>query len=68
VRRTDPAHAAFLSWGLLHGLTSLYLGGHLTRVAGSQEEFFALVEDAMATMRQGLRPELADESDAAPLP
>jgi hypothetical protein len=26
------------------------------------------VEDAMATMRQGLRPELADESDAAPLP
>jgi AcrR family transcriptional regulator len=68
VRRADPAHAAFISWGLLHGLTSLYLGGHLTRVAATQEEFFSLVEEAMETMRHGFRPEGADESAAAPSP
>jgi AcrR family transcriptional regulator len=68
VRRADPAHAAFISWGLLHGLTSLYLGGHLSRVAGSQDEFFTLVEEAMETMRQGFRPDGADESQAAPAP
>jgi AcrR family transcriptional regulator len=68
VRRADPAHAAFISWGLLHGLTSLYLGGHLAHVAASQEEFFSLVEEAMETMRHGFRPAGVDESDTVPAP
>jgi AcrR family transcriptional regulator len=68
VRRADPAHAALISWGLIHGLTSLYLGGHLGSIAGSHEEFFALVEEAMETMRQGFGPCVPAEPGAAPAP
>ena len=48
--------AAALSWGMLHGLTSLYLSGHLGEVAGSPEHFLELVESAMSTLRTGWAP------------
>lgn len=43
----DAKRGTLISWGLIHGLTSLYLSGHLREIE-SHEEFLDLVEDAMA--------------------
>jgi AcrR family transcriptional regulator len=45
----DARRTAVLGWGLVHGLTSLYLTGHLADVAGSNEEFMELIGEAMQT-------------------
>jgi AcrR family transcriptional regulator len=52
----DARRTAILGWGLVHGLTSLYLTGRLTELVSGNEEFMALVEDAMVTMNVGMRP------------
>lgn len=49
----DPGRAALIGWGLIHGLVSLYLGGHLAGDLGSHEEFFELVEDALRMVHTG---------------
>lgn len=49
---TDARRGTLISWGLIHGLTSLYLSGRLRGVA-SHEEFLALVEDAMTSLGTG---------------
>jgi AcrR family transcriptional regulator len=54
-RMPSAERAAVISWGLIHGLTSLYLSGHLRRVA-SHEEFLALIEEAMDTLGVGWKP------------
>lgn len=42
----DAERTAVIGWGLIHGLTSLYLTGHLGRIVGSNEEFLELIEEA----------------------
>jgi AcrR family transcriptional regulator len=41
-----PTRAALIGWGLVHGLTSLYLSGQLAPHVGSNDEFLTLIEDA----------------------
>jgi AcrR family transcriptional regulator len=50
----DAEQAAVIGWGLVHGLASLYVGGHL-RSLQSAEQFYGLVEAAMATIGGGWR-------------
>jgi AcrR family transcriptional regulator len=52
----DPLKATTIAWGLIHGLTSLYLSGHLSEVATSHEAFLELVEMAMDSLGSGFVP------------
>jgi AcrR family transcriptional regulator len=52
----DAKSGALIAWGVVHGLTSLYLSGHLSREVGSAEEFLELVEAAMDTLGSGWSP------------
>jgi AcrR family transcriptional regulator len=45
--------AAVVGWGLIHGLTSLYLSGHLGDDVSSHDEFMVLIDSAMAALRAG---------------
>jgi AcrR family transcriptional regulator len=49
----DAQDGAMISWGLVHGLTSLYLSGHLGMGVATHEEFLALVERAMESLGSG---------------
>jgi AcrR family transcriptional regulator len=49
----DLDRVAVVGWGLMHGLTSLYLSGHLAGHVGSREEFMELIESAISVMRAG---------------
>jgi AcrR family transcriptional regulator len=49
----DPDRAAVIGWGLMHGLTSLYLSGHLAEQVVSHEEFMDLIESAIDRLRAG---------------
>jgi len=51
----DVRRAAVIGWGLIHGLTSLYLSGHLGRQAATGEEFMELLEDAKHSLYWGWR-------------
>lgn len=53
IRTPDALRTAVIGWGLMHGLTSLFLAGHLAEVARSGEEFMALIDEAMAQLYQG---------------
>jgi AcrR family transcriptional regulator len=48
--------AAVIGWGLVHGLTSLYLSGHLAGLIASNEAFEAVAEQAMASLYTGWKP------------
>lgn len=63
----DAGRAAVIGWGLIHGLVSLYLGGHLTSNVGSHDEFFELVEDALRTVHTGWGRPLAAPGRDAPI-
>lgn len=52
----DPERAALVGWGLIHGLTSLYLSGHLQARVSSHEEFMELIESAIEALGQGWLP------------
>jgi AcrR family transcriptional regulator len=52
----DPRRTAVVGWGVIHGLTSLYLSGHLRQEAGTPEEFIDLIEYAMSSIYEGWRP------------
>lgn len=52
----DPERAALVGWGVMHGLTSLYLSGHLSEHARSTEEFMELIESAIEALRMGWQP------------
>lgn len=56
----DPWRAALVGWGLIHGLTSLYLGGHLGSQVDGPAAFNQMVEEAMTAMYEGWRPEEAE--------
>jgi AcrR family transcriptional regulator len=49
----DPRRTAVIGWGLIHGLVSLYLSGHLADTATSHEEFLVLIEEAMQSIDEG---------------
>jgi len=49
----NPERAGVVGWGLMHGLTSLYLSGHLAGHVGSHEEFMELIESAIDVLRAG---------------
>lgn len=51
----DARRTALIGWGLIHGLTSLYLAGHLRDAVSDHETFMALVEDAMGSVHTGWR-------------
>lgn len=51
----DARRIALIGWGLVHGLTSLYLSGHLVEVAPDQETFMALVDEAIGALGSGWR-------------
>jgi AcrR family transcriptional regulator len=52
----DARRGTVVGWGLVHGLTSLYLSGHLAAEVGSHGDFLDLVEEAMAMLRVGWSP------------
>ena len=52
----DPLEGAVIAWGLMHGMTSLYLSGRLGEMVTSSEQFQVLVEAAMDTMSVGWLP------------
>ncbi|MFW5947412.1 MAG: TetR/AcrR family transcriptional regulator [Gemmatimonadota bacterium] len=59
----DPVRAATVGWGLIHGLTSLYLSGHLTHQVGSHEEFMELIESAIEALGRGWLPRRGSVED-----
>jgi AcrR family transcriptional regulator len=52
---SDPLRGAVISWGMIHGLTSLYLGGHLRDAVQSHEEFIGLIDEAQHSLYEGWR-------------
>jgi len=57
----DPAQAAFIGWAAMHGLTSLYLSGHLAPTVQGPEQLAELTEAALATVWEGWKVEKAGE-------
>lgn len=58
----DARQAAVVGWGLIHGLTSLYLSGQLGRFVGSGDEFLALLEDAKHSLYRGWRTSRGEDA------
>lgn len=52
----DAYQGAIVAWGLVHGLASLYLSGHLAEAIKTREEFEALLETAMGSLYTGWYP------------
>lgn len=52
----NAQHGAIIAWGMVHGLTSLYLSGHLADVADGHDEFLEMLETAMDSLGTGWRP------------
>ena len=59
----DPERAAVVGWGLIHGLTSLYLSGHLRTRVSSHEEFMGLIEGAIGALGDGYRGNEREDPD-----
>ncbi len=53
-RVRDAQTGAMIAWGLVHGITSLYLTGHLSQQVESHDSFLDLVETAMDSLGVGL--------------
>jgi AcrR family transcriptional regulator len=51
----DTFEGAVVGWGLVHGLTSLYLGGHLGEGVQGHDQFMAVVDAAQNTLYEGWR-------------
>lgn len=52
----DAQHGAIIAWGLVHGLTSLYLTGHLARAVDGEGAFLEMLEVAMDSLGAGWAP------------
>jgi AcrR family transcriptional regulator len=59
---------ALIGWGLIHGLVSLYVSGHLGGKVQTHEEFLALVEEAMRSLYEGWKVPDGAGADAADPP
>lgn len=53
IESADARRTAVLGWGLVHGLTWLYLMGRLGEDVSTDEEFLGLVDEAIRTMGSG---------------
>jgi AcrR family transcriptional regulator len=53
LRVEDLDRVALVGWGLMHGLTSLYLTGHLAAYVSTHEEFMDLIDGAIEALRAG---------------
>ncbi|HSH45079.1 MAG TPA: TetR/AcrR family transcriptional regulator [Longimicrobiales bacterium] len=53
VRR--PEHVAMAGWGMVHGMVSLYLGGHLSEHVPDNDSFMELLGEAIETFGRGWR-------------
>jgi hypothetical protein len=62
----DPQRTAVIGWGLLHGLTSLYLSGHLGKIVNSNDAFMQLVEEAIQSLYSGFRGRKRERPVARP--
>jgi len=51
----DALRGAVIGWGLVHGLTSLYVSGHFRDLVTSRDDFLNLVEEAMSSLHVGWR-------------
>lgn len=65
IRVRDAQHGAIIAWGLVHGLTSLYLSGHLARALGSHDAFLEMLEVAMDSLGTGWAPGETRRADDA---
>lgn len=52
----DMESWTLVAWGVIHGLTSLYLSGHLAHRIVEHEEFLRMVERSMDLLGHGMRP------------
>lgn len=59
IREVDPRRVTLVGWGLIHGLVTLYLSGHLHDEVAGPEELMVLVEDAMQQVYEGWRRDVA---------
>ncbi|CAN5864487.1 TetR/AcrR family transcriptional regulator [soil metagenome] len=57
----DPRRTAVVGWSVIHGLTTLYLSGHLGGDAQTPEEFYELVEYAISSLYTGWKPAAGGE-------
>lgn len=62
---SDAFRGGLIGWALMHGLVSLYLGGHLSEEVGSREEFEAVVAEAMRSLYEGWKARPEEAADAA---
>ena len=65
IRVRDAQHGAIIAWALVHGLTSLYLSGHLAQAVEGHEAFLEMLEVAMDSLGAGWSPDDAPASDQA---
>jgi AcrR family transcriptional regulator len=52
----DAETGALIAWGLIHGLTSLYVSGHCGSTIPTHEAFLTVVEKAMDSLGRGWVP------------
>lgn len=55
IKGADAQRIALIGWGLVHGITSLFLSGHLSDVVDDPAGFMSLIEEAIAALGSGLR-------------
>lgn len=53
----NPERAMLVGWGLIHGLTMLYLSGHFAAHIRDNAEFMELIDSALGVLRAGWRAE-----------
>jgi AcrR family transcriptional regulator len=53
----ETRNEMLIGWGMMHGLTTLYLAGQLRGEAETPEEFMELVESVTRSLRDGWRPQ-----------
>lgn len=53
---SSAERAAVIGWAVMHGLTSLYLSGHLSDQVASHEDFMELIDSAIETLGTGWKP------------
>jgi AcrR family transcriptional regulator len=62
----DARRAAAIGWALVHGLSTLYLTGHLHDVAPDREAFLELLEGAMDSLGRGWRSDRPAAETSSP--
>jgi AcrR family transcriptional regulator len=59
----DPRRTTIIGWGVMHGLTSLYLAGHLREDAPTPDAFLELIQHAMQSLYDGWGPKCTGGED-----